>query len=368
VTLESVPVHPWTRAWWGTLPAAYKAADAVQEAPGLLYQVGFNGDPTFGNGLDGWDVEPVEQTNDYITLKFSRVFFGADFTKAVVFQAWWTADAPGASLILELTDAAGVQLGRFDDAGLPEGDGDYTLTALMEATDPITATLTFGSPIDDGGLLFNIRGVNVGQRAVTFEGLPGNAFSANYPLMRYMEGIGQIAGQLRDVSDGLWDGEFLDPRNTPDAALRWVAQLMGISETIRNQPAADLRDHLIDLADNGRPASGTRGEIGNAARRYLTGTKQVAVVPSPTVPHRLVLLVSADELPGADVNLGDALGNLVGQVRKTGVVPAGHELKAQIATPTWDQWEAAAGATWTTRQNAARTWTEADSLGVTLTE
>jgi len=368
MTVETIPVHPWTRAWWATLPGAYRAADAVQEAPGLLYQVGLNEEPLFANGIDGWDVEPLQQDEAFVELRLTRAFYGADISQAVTFQVWWTADAPGASVSLALTDATGANLGTHDYTDLPVGDGSDTLVSLLAVANPVTATLTIGSPVADGGLLFTVRGVNVGRRAVTFEALTSGTVSQNYPLLRYMEGVGQIAGQVRDLSDGLWGGEFLDPRNTPDTALRWVAQLMGVSATNRHQPTADLRAYLIDLADNGRPASGTRGDIVNAARRYLTGGQQVSVIPSPSVLHRLVLLVRADEVPGADTDLPAALTALTTKVRATGVIPAGHQLTAQAVAPTWDAWEAAAGPTWDTREAAARTWTEADSLGVTITE
>lgn len=365
---ETVPVHPWTRAWWGTLPGAYRSADAVQAAPGLLYQVGLNAEPLFINGFDGWNVEALEQTTDHMTVRMTRVFFGVDLAQAVNFQVWWTADAPGASISLNLTDATGANLGTHDFTDLPEGDGDDTLVSVLAAATPITATLVFGTPVDDGGLLFTIRGVNVGHRAVTFEALPGNIVSQNYPLLRFMEGPGQIAGQVRDLSDGLWSGEFMDPANTPDSALRWVAQLMGVSATTRNQSPAELRAYLVDLSVNGRPASGTRADIANAARKFLTGDKQTIMVTSPTKQHSLIMLVREDELPGADVDEPAALAALVAGVRASGVVPAGHELTAQIAAPTWDQWESAAGATWDTRDAAAPTWTAADSLGVTITE
>lgn len=368
MSIEAVPVHEWTKRWWETLPAAYRAADAVQEAPGLLYQVGFNSEPLFITGLDGWAVTPVEQAPDFVTLKFTRVFNGADLAQAVVFQAWWTADAPGSTLSLNLKDGVGRDLGTHDFVDLPVGDGDDTLTSALAAALPITATLIFGSPIGDGGLLFKIRGVNVGHRAVEFEALPGNVISSKYPLLRFMEGIGQTAGQVRDISDGLWGGEFLEPTNTPDSSLRWVAQMMGVSKTTRDLPVADLRAYLVDLAENGRPASGTRRDISNAARQFLTGTKSTVMVPHPSRLHALVMIVREDELPGADVDLPAALATLVNGVRASGVVPAGHELVAQTAAPTWDQWETAAGATWTTREAAARNWTEADSLGVTIEE
>jgi hypothetical protein len=366
--VTGIPVHEWTLRWWESLPAAYRAADAVQEAPALLYQVGFNAEPLFIKGLDGWTVTPLEQGEDSVTVKFTRVFTGIDISQPVVFQAWWTADAPGAAISLNLADGVGRDLGTHDYTGLPEGDGDDTLIGVLAAAEPITATLVFTAPIDDGGLLFHIRGVNVGHNAVAFAALPGNVISSKYPLLRFMEGIGQIAGQVRDLSDGLWGGEFLEPDNTPDDALRWVAQMMGVSKIIRDHPADDLRAYLVDLAENGRPASGTRRDIANAARAFLTGAKQTVMVPHPSRLHSLVMLVRADELPGADTDLPAALATLVAGVRASGVVPAGHELTAQTASPTWDQWETAAGTSWTDREAAARTWTEADSLGVTIEE
>lgn len=366
MVLTSIPVHDFTRRWWATLPGAYKQADAVQQAPGLLYQTGFNSEPLFEKGLDGWKLTPLQQTEDLVELQFTRVFFGADLAQAVIFQAWWTADAPGSAITLKLVDAGGRMLGREDLTDLPTGDGDTTLISALGGAEPITATLSFTSPIGDGGLLFKVRGVNVGHRATTFEALPGNVVSMNYPLLRYMEGVGQIAGQVRDVSDLLWGGEFIDPHNTPDTALRWVAQLMGVSATIRNQSAEQLRAYLVELAENGRPASGTRGDIANAAKLHLTGNRQAIMIPHPTRLHSIVVLVREDELPGADVDTPAALADLVAKIRASGVVPAGHELTAQIAAPTWDQWETAAGPDWDTRDAVARTWTDADSLGVTI--
>lgn len=365
---ETVPVHQWTRAWWKTLPGAYRAADAAQEAPGLLYQVGFNSEPLFIKGLDGWTLTPIEQTDERVTLRFTRPFYSFDPLMPVIFQAWWLADTEDATIDLSLVDGVGRVLAAHTLDSLPAGEGDDTLVGDLSASDPVTATLTFSTPVGDGGLLFDIRGINVGHRAVDYEALPGMTISMNYPLLRYMEGIGQIAGQVRDMSDGLWSGEFLEPQNTPDVALRWVSQLMGISAKIRNQPSAELREYLVDLAVNGRPSSGTRRDITNAARKFLTGAKQATAVPSPTKQHSIVMLVREDELPGADVDATAALAALVAGVRSTGVMPAGHELTAQLSNPSWDDWEAAAGTTWADREAVARTWTEADSLGVTITE
>lgn len=361
-------VHPWTRNWWRTLPDAYRAADGVQDTPPQLVQVGLNAQPTFLHGLDGWHLTPLEQTDDFMVLRFRRSFFGTDLDRVLNFQVWWTADTADGYLTVELTDATGRDLGTHALTGVAAGDGDDTLTGVLSTAEPITATLTIGTPVGDGGLLFTVRAVNVGYDIVELDDLTVPEGSGQFPLLRYMEGAGRTAGQVRDVSDGLWSGEFLKPANAPDTTLRWMAQMMGVSATIRNQSPDGLRAYLVNLTVNGRPASGTRRDINAAAKLYLTGTKQTVMVPSTITLHTLIMLVREDEVPGADTDLPAALAALVAFVRATGVVPAGHNLIARTATPTWDEWEAAAGVSWTDVEGHTRTWTDSDSLGVTITE
>jgi hypothetical protein len=365
---ENVPVHWWTRDWWRTLPDAYRAADAVQTSPPQLSQVGLNAQPLFLTGVDGWQITNLGETATHVSLRFRRSFFGTDMARQLFLQLWWTADTTGSNLSFGLTDATGQDLGSLDFTDLPEGDGEDTIAALLTTAEPITATILLTAPKADEDLLFSFRAVNIGYRTVAYEELTSTTAILNHPLLRYMEGVGRIAGEIRDISDGMWSGHFMKPENIPDTALRWVAQMMGVSATIRNQPIDGLRAYLVNLAENGRPASGTRADINSAAKKYLTGTKQTVMVPSPTQLHTLIMLVREDELPGADVDTPAALAALVAAVRATGVVPAGHQLIAQVATPSWDEWMAAAGVTWTEREANARTWTESDSLGVTITE
>lgn len=181
-----------------------------------------------------------------------------------------------------------------------------------------------------------------------------------YPMLRWMDGIGRIGGEMRDLSDSLWAGDLTDVHKVPDDAVRWLAQMLGVGAAQRVLSTADLRAYLVELTTNGRPAVGTRAAIAEAARRFLTGDKQVGVVPSSTTPHTIVVLVRASEVPGGD------LAALAANIRAAGVVPAGHNLTAVNAVPTWDTWLAAAGTTWDQVEGKARTWNDADSLGVNI--
>ncbi|AYD81534.1 tail protein [Arthrobacter phage KBurrousTX] len=180
-----------------------------------------------------------------------------------------------------------------------------------------------------------------------------------FPLLRYMDGPGQVSGRIRDLSDSMLNGTFMDPNTTPDYALRWIAQLMGVNASQRAIASTDLRAYLLDLVASGRPAVGTTQSIVDAAKRFLIGDRQVTVIPSPTAAHTIVVLARADEVPGT-------LATLVTQIRSTGVIPAGHNLVAQYAIATWDQYEAAVGTTWTAAEQNQPTWRAAESLGITL--
>ncbi|ALY09886.1 hypothetical protein PRINCESSTRINA_40 [Arthrobacter phage PrincessTrina] len=184
--------------------------------------------------------------------------------------------------------------------------------------------------------------------------------NGSYPLLRFMDGAGQVSGRIRDLSDLMRSGNFMDPTQTPDYAVRWLAQLMGVTAAQRALDVAALRTYMQDLVTSGRPAVGTTQSIVDATKRFLVGERQVTVVPSPTTAHTILVLVRTDEVPSGN------LTTLVNQIRSTGVVPAGHNLVAQFATATWDSYEAAVGATWSAADANQPTWRAADSLGITL--
>ncbi|UGL61916.1 minor tail protein [Arthrobacter phage EastWest] len=181
-----------------------------------------------------------------------------------------------------------------------------------------------------------------------------------FPLLRWMNGIGAIAGEMRDLSDAMWEGEITDVEKTPDAALRWLAQLLGMSSTQRAVTLPELRTALRELTAEGRRAVGTRSSIAEVAKRFLTGEKQITVVPSSTNRNTIVLLVRAAEVPNGD------LVALANNVRAAGAIPAGHNVVAVNAVATWDSWQAATGVTWDEVDGKTRTWAEHDTQGVVL--
>lgn len=188
-----------------------------------------------------------------------------------------------------------------------------------------------------------------------------NASTGGYPLRRWMDGIGSIAGDVRAISDDMWGGVYTDPARVPDGdPLRWLAQMLGAPAAQRAKSDAELRQYLVDLVGIGRAAVGTRRAIYEVTKYFLTGGRQVNVVPSSTTRHRIMLLVRADEVPGGD------LAALERSVKASGAVPAGHDVVAQTVSSTWTDWSAAAGTTWDELEGRARTWNESDSLGVQI--
>lgn len=181
-----------------------------------------------------------------------------------------------------------------------------------------------------------------------------------YPLLRWMNGIGQLGGEMRQLSDDLWAGKYSDPKTAPDSALRWLAMMLGLSAQHRNQPTNVLRERLIALTSVGRSAAGTRAMIAESAKAFLTPGAQARVEPSSTRPHVLIMYVRAYEVPDDD------LPGLARKVNAAGFVPAGHLVECKPVVTTWDSWEAAAGATWAEKEKNIKTWNESDSAGVIL--
>ncbi|QKY79797.1 minor tail protein [Arthrobacter phage Bumble] len=241
-----------------------------------------------------------------------------------------------------------------------------------------------GDTVDGGGLRYGwdgVAGLSTSYRVETldevhpwtrswWEGLPTAYRDADarqspevggYPLLKWMEGIGSVAGEVREISDALWDGVYTDPGRVPDGApLRWLAQMLGAPAAQRTKTDLELRQYLIDLVGTGRAAVGTRRAVYEVSKYFLTGDRQVNVVPSATTPHRIVLLVRADEVPGGD------LAALAAKVKASGAVPAGHDVLAQAVVSTWDSWSSAAGVSWDEREARVVTWNESDSLGVVI--
>lgn len=181
-----------------------------------------------------------------------------------------------------------------------------------------------------------------------------------FPMLRWMNGIGQLAGEMRQISDDLWNGKYTDPATVPDSALRWLAMMLGLSAQHRQQGQAVLRERLTTLTNVGRSAAGTRAMIAESAKAYLLPGAQARVEPSSKRPHVLIMYVRAYEVPDDD------LAGLARKVNAAGFVPAGHIVECQRVVTTWDAWEGAAGETWADKEKNIRTWNESDSAGVVL--
>lgn len=254
------------------------------------------------------------------------------------------------------------------------GSGSLVLSNFKPGPKPIgplggkgTLTLTPGVVSVTGDGARSIEGMN-DWTARWWTSLPAAYRSADarqnpeyggYPMAKFMYGIGAIGGTIRDMSDRLWDGTVLDPLRTEDGNLPWIAQMLGIQAEQRGINSEDLRNYIMDVVAAGLPAVGTRQSITDAAKRFLTGTRQTIVLPDPEDEFNLILLVKESDVPFAD------LAAYAAGVRSTGVIPAGFTITIVSAAASWDEWTAAAGATWNDLLATAATWAEADSLGIT---
>jgi hypothetical protein len=178
-----------------------------------------------------------------------------------------------------------------------------------------------------------------------------------YQLLRFMDGMGSVAGGVEDVTFDMFDGTIMDPVRAPDGALRWLAMLMGLPVAQRRATPAELREILVSLVENGRPPVGTRAGVAEAVKRFLTGDRQVYAVPTPGEPYVISVLVRLDEVPDADMVA------LKQKIMALGVIPAGHTVSIREAISIWEDWNSL---TWEQKNAAIKTWVDATSYGVQL--
>lgn len=365
---ETALVHPWTQKWWQSLPAIYKSADTRQFAPASMRQVGLNQDPIFEDGAAGWAVSAPTQETGAVSARLQQTFTGVSFTKPFGVQVWWSAPVPGAQLSIQIFGQGPSPLAEslITEFTEPSGMELVSTTASPSSGSALTVRVEMmGLVAEDNSLSFlTLDAINVGYVTVPFEALPGVLEEIAYPLMRYMDGPGRVAGQMREISDQAWAGNLTNPSTTPDHAIPWLAQMLGTPTAIRNLPTPKVRTYLQDMATEGRPAAGTRQSIITSAKQFLIGEGQALIQPAgPTTPeHTIIMLVRADQVPDGD------LPALTAKVRASGVIPAGHILSIRMAISEWDTWEAAAGVTWAEVESNAPTWAVADSLGIELEE
>lgn len=399
-------VHPWTVAWWRSLPGCYRAADRVQGQRLDDAWDGLNRDPRFFTGFDGWTrhnmstkawessvgftrtfrVAPnvpvhlrswhapkiklpdgtsqvylpgtrvrhtirdhsgrviADDVNSADGSTFSQILDGGSvYTTTESHYDGGTPTEPGATVApvapesaegriihhtvvtpnrfgvihvsvqvsVDVTDLrlnerfnvprataaawreANTVLGagkagiETDTNSVKIGDGvtpwrrlDYSSTTPAQVMEKINGAHV--GPYDF------VEAVHVGYRDVTFAQLPeldDFMIGAAYPLLRFLDGMGHQAGWLSDMANAMHRGDWSDPVTAPATALPFLAALLGVPpKYAKTLTAAKLREHLVDLLAGNAPAAGSRTHLAVTAQRYLTGTKQVSVIPAHTIP------------------------------------------------------------------------------------
>lgn len=360
-------IHPWTITWFESLPQSYQYLDRSQKNPAPPPWDGLNRLPFEFTEAGGWNVQydgddGRDISQDFVSTPGEKVHYQLWVNPALVTggSVYVYAFLQGGGDLLPLNGAE--SLVNVTEPGLVEGwfyppfNGNFTF--LISAANATSEGSTLGG---SGPLL---DAVNISRRIVNYAELPRSAFADGetfHPLLRYMDGIGQIGGQYRKVSDDLWEGIYTNPDTCPDDALRWLAQMMGIHRNVYGVLTNKaLRGLLKRTAANGLAAIGSRSSLQEIFKSFLTGEQTCNVVPHPTEPHTIRVRVVLDEVPGGNLA---ALGE---KLRASGTVPAGHLIQVVEGIPTWDQWESAAGATWNDYEANASTWSESDTLGLTF--
>lgn len=183
---------------------------------------------------------------------------------------------------------------RITGATLTEtGSGVYTSTdpsVVITEIEPGVYRITGARSGEYTAGSMNVLGaIHVGTREVTFEELPDLAsflVHKPYPLLRFMDGVGHLAGYLDDELAHMWDGDTFNPVTAPDEWLRFLATMLGIPRKYLSQLSlGQIRSHLVAFIEQGRPPIGSRRAIAEIAKQWLTGDKQVTVLPASLLPH-----------------------------------------------------------------------------------
>ena len=295
----SYGAHGFTVDWWRELPEAFRVADRVQGETLAPAWDGLNRDPRFVTGTDGWDRTNTSTQPWVVSLAFTRTFKATPNVPVLV-RSWHTP------LIVGTTTLAAVQVRHTvrDYAGGTVATTTATVTTEHGTADTWVTPDRFGQITVTVGVTLNmgqtsvdpaardtmdvLNAIHVGTRDVAFDELPDMAsFTINkpYPLLRFMDGIGHQAGYLDDQLAHMWDGDTFDPVSAPEQWLRFLGTVMGLPRTYMGRlTLPQLRSHLVAFAENGRPPIGSRRNIAEVAKQWLTGDKQVSVIPATQLP------------------------------------------------------------------------------------
>ena len=365
-------VHPFTLAWWETLPTIYRRADRGQGFRITEAWAGLNRDPRFITGHDGWYRTNLS-TLPYVShLGLSRTF-RATPNRPVTIRTWHSPTNTGTGVVVRHV------VRNHTGEVVADTNRTFTTTTIRHTHSTTVTPDRFGVlqvsvqiEIDVPDARDLLDAIHVGLTDVAFGDLPGVEYfseAAAYPLLRYMDGIGHQAGFLSDMVNDMHEGRYTDPLTAPESALPFLAAVLGVPRSYsRTLTLPQLREHLVDLVEGDYPTPGSQEYIATTARQYITGSKEVTVVPAHTIDgysgpdplHTLVVSARADEVPGG------SLPAFAQFLNDAGVIPAGHRVIAREATQSWDQWTAAVGATWDSLSQTVYTWNDSDSAGVQL--
>ena len=331
----SYGAHGFTVDWWRELPEAFRVADRVQGETLAPAWDGLNRDPRFVTGFDGWDRANTSTEPWVVSFTMTRTFTvtpnvpvlvrswhtpAANSTGITAYEttpgvyevsgAKTTEDQPGVFTIdgAQVTEVApGVFTidGATDPVSVHHTIRDYTGNVVADKTSivvgeqnlvdtwvtpdrfgTIHVSISVAIPAPTGADILNA--IHVGTRDVAFDELPDMAsFTVNkpYPLLRFMDGVGHQAGFLDDQLAHMWDGDTFDPVTAPEQWLRFLGTIMGLPRTYMGRlTLPQLRSHLVAFTENGRPPIGSRRNIAEVAKQWLTGDKQVSVIPATQLP------------------------------------------------------------------------------------
>ena len=159
--------------------------------------------------------------------------------------------------------------------------------------------------------------------------LTGNEAHSGWPLLAYIDAIGQMFQDGADLVQDGPDGEpgwsiVLDINRCPDVGLPWLGQLLGMhfyTGITYDQMRQQIRDHVSWQR-------GTAASILAAVRLFLTGTQTASIAERDTGPYHFTVTILAAEAP-ADTSPTSPLVMYVNEFAK----PAGLTWTLVVGTP-----------------------------------
>jgi len=124
-----------------------------------------------------------------------------------------------------------------------------------------------------------------------------NDAQQDYPLLRYLDGIGQIIQRVDDLAADTPAGpgwsQILDINRCPSYALPWLAQFVGVR--FQSWQDTDLQQRQAIIGEPGF-ARGTPAALVSAAQRYLNPWQTLTIFEQDTSAYHFTVVISAGQL------------------------------------------------------------------------